>query len=126
MLKVILVDDEDWCLKELFGILIKVDVEVIGAYSYAHEALADVDSDRPDIAFIDVLMPGMNGLDLAKKLKIRQPDMKVVLMSEKEDYARHAFDIGVDDYILKPVREERVRQTLVRASQINQMMGVML
>lgn len=117
MLKIMLVDDEQWCLKELREILLSTgQARVIGAHSSAQEALDEAVREAPDMAFIDVLMPGMTGLDLAKKLKVRLPDLSVVLVSEKEDYALDAFEIGADDYILKPVRRERVIKSLQRPS----------
>ncbi len=116
MLKVMLVDDEQWCLKELADFLTDTGkVEIVGQHANSREALEYAGSEKPDIAFIDILMPGLTGLDLAKKLKNQMPGLKVVLVSEDECYARYGFDIGVDDYILKPVRKERVLQALARS-----------
>ncbi len=116
MLRIMLVDDEAWCLKELHDILLDTgQAEVVGMYAHAKEALAEAEKKPPDMVFIDVLMPEMNGLDLAKRLKTMQSGLTVVLVSEKEEYARNGFDIGADDYMLKPVRKERVIQALNRA-----------
>jgi YesN/AraC family two-component response regulator len=115
MLRVMLVDDEQWCLEELADFLTDTGgAEISGAHLSGREALACAEREKPDIAFIDVLMPGMTGLELAKKLKARLPAIRVVLISEDESYARYGFDIGVDDFILKPVRSERVRKALER------------
>jgi len=115
MLKVMLVDDEQWCLKELSDFLTG-EAELVGQHQSAREALTSVEREKPDIAFVDVVMHEMTGLELAKKLKERLPGLRVVLVSENESYARHGFDIGVDDYVLKPFRKERILKALQRTS----------
>lgn len=115
-MKVMLVDDEEWCLEELNVILSKTDgIEIIGTYRIAREALEAAIRDGPDMVFLDVQMPGMTGLELAQKIKSSLPDVSIVLMSEKECFARNGFDIGVDDYVLKPLRKERILKALERA-----------
>ena len=115
-MRVMLVDDEEWCLEELSEILSKVDgLEITGAYSVATEAMTAMTRDAPDIVFIDVELRGISGLDLAVKLKKQQKETCVVLMSEKECFAKNGFDIGVDDYVLKPLRRERILKPLERA-----------
>lgn len=115
MLKVMLVDDEEWCLDELSKILSEVDgIEITGIYSNGTEALKSAIRDGPDIAFIDVELRGISGLDLAAKLKKQQKEICVVLMSEKECFAKNGFDIGVEDYVLKPLRKERILRALER------------
>lgn len=116
MLKVMLVDDEEWCLDELSKILSEVDgIKITGTFSSGTEALKSAIRDGPDIAFIDVELRGISGLDLAVKLKKQKKEICVVLMSEKECFARNGFDIGADDYLLKPLRRERVLKALDRA-----------
>ncbi|HEY9061924.1 MAG TPA: response regulator [Pseudobacteroides sp.] len=111
-----MVDDEEWCLKELSDILYEVDgIEIIGTYSIAVEAMEAAIREGTDIIFVDVQMPGMSGLDLALALKRRLKMVYIVLMSEKECFARNGFDIGVEDYILKPLRKDRILKALERA-----------
>lgn len=115
-MRVMLVDDEEWCLKELADLLSGVDgIEIIGTYLSGADVLQSAVRDGPDIVFIDVELRGMSGLDLAVKLKKQQKKICVVLMSEKECFARNGFDIGVDDYVLKPLRKERILKALERA-----------
>lgn len=116
MQSVMLVDDELWCLAEIADLLVETGrVKNVALYQDARKALESVDEDKPDVAFIDVVMPGMTGLELAKKLKEQIPGLWVVLLSENESYARHGFDLGVNDFILKPVRLERVRKAIERS-----------
>lgn len=116
MLKVMLVDDEEWCLEELSGMLISSGlVEITGTYLYASDVLEAAIRDGPDIIFIDVQMAGMSGLQLAQRIKSRLPHVFLVLLSEIECFARNGYDIGVDDYVLKPLKKERVMKALERA-----------
>ena len=115
LLKIMLVDDEEFCLDELTKILSAMDgIEITGAYTNSTDGLKSAIRDGPDVAFIDVELRGISGLDLAAMLKIQYKGMRVVLMSEKECFARNGFDIGVDDYVLKPLQRERVLKALDR------------
>jgi len=114
--RVILVDDEEWCLRELSDILSDIDgIEIIGTYSLSAVAIEAVIRNGPDIIFLDVQMPGISGLDLALRFRTQIDKIHIILMSERECFARNGFDIGVDDYILKPFREERIRRAVERA-----------
>lgn len=116
MLKVMLVDDEEWCLQELSYILQKIEgIKITGIYSNAAGVLGAAAREAPDLVFIDVQMPGMSGLDLALRLKQLLKNVSIVLISEKECFAIDGFDIGVDDYILKPFRKERILKALDKA-----------
>lgn len=115
MLNVMLVDDEEWCLEELADILNNTGkVAITGVYSCAVDAMEAAIRDGTDMVFIDVQMPGMSGLELAQRIKAKLSDVCIVLVSEKECFARNGFDIGVDDYILKPIRKERILKALSR------------
>lgn len=88
---------------------------IVSFTSNGAEALKSAIRDGPDIVFIDVELRGISGLDLAVELKKQQNKICVVLMSEKECFARNGFDIGVDDYVLKPLRKERILKALKRS-----------
>jgi YesN/AraC family two-component response regulator len=112
-----LVDDEEWCLEELAQILNATGLaEVTGEYSNPLDALSAATSDAPDVIFMDVQMPGLTGLELAQKIRRAMPSVYLILLSEKECFARNGFDIGVDDYLLKPLRRDRVLQALLRVA----------
>lgn len=114
-LRVILIDEEQWCLEELKEILERLSwVEIVGAYLNAKEGLDAIIRDKPDFVFTDVQMSGMSGLEIARKIKRLQSKIAIILVSDNKEYAREGFDIGVNDYILKPVRKERIRKALTR------------
>lgn len=113
-LRALIVDDEPLARDELAFLLSEAgDVEVIGQASDAHEALKLADSD-PDVAFVDLRMPGPDGIALAEALKRRNPKLQIIVVTAHDDAALRAFEAQVLDYILKPARIERIRAALER------------
>lgn len=117
-LRAIVVDDEPLARDELRFMLGQCeDVEVIGEARNATEAQVVCDRELPDVAFVDLRMPGPDGLVLAETLMANHPDMSVVIVSAHDEGALRAFEARVADYLLKPVRLERLRQAVDRARQ---------
>ncbi|PNS08973.1 LytR/AlgR family response regulator transcription factor [Solilutibacter silvestris] len=77
----------------------------------AVEALAE---HMPDIAFLDIRMPGLNGLEVAALAAEASPRTKIVFVTAYDQYAIDAFDRGAIDYLLKPVKPERLEATIAR------------
>jgi len=77
----------------------------------ADEALDICRTQRPDLAFLDIRLPGMSGLELAKQLP---PGIHTVFVTAYDAYAIEAFEAGAIDYLLKPVTQERLQKTLDR------------
>jgi len=75
------------------------------------EALALIQQHRPDVAFLDIRMPGMTGLEVARNLPART---RVVFVTAFDQYAIDAFEAAATDYLLKPVSEERLRACVSR------------
>jgi DNA-binding LytR/AlgR family response regulator len=115
-LRAIIVDDEPLARDELAFLLAEVGgVEVVGQAGDAHEALALAEQLEPDVAFVDLRMPGPDGIALAQALKRRLPQLQVVVVSAHDSAALRAFEAQVLDYVLKPARLERVRTAVERA-----------
>jgi DNA-binding LytR/AlgR family response regulator len=117
--RALVVDDEPLARDELVFMLGECgDVEVVGAADDATSALTMCDDATPDVAFVDLRMPGPDGIAVAEALRSRHPEMPIVIVSAHDDGAIRAFEAQVLDYLLKPVRLERLRQTVerVRAS----------
>ncbi len=115
-LRALVVDDEPLARDELRFLLEQCEaVEVVGEARGANEALAACSELQPDVAFLDLRMPGPDGIALAQALRERHPDTAVVLVSAHDDGALRAFEAQVLDYLLKPVRLERLRDALGRA-----------
>jgi two-component system LytT family response regulator len=114
-LRVLIVDDEELARRGL-AIRLKTatDVEVCGQSSNGREALADVAELKPDIVFLDIQMPGVDGFDVLRMMA--GPEMPVVIfVTAYAEYAIRAFEANALDYLLKPIDESRLHAALDRA-----------
>ncbi|TBL70546.1 response regulator [Paenibacillus thalictri] len=115
MIKAVLIDDEEIALDVLDILLGEVGgVSVMGKFNQASEALRYLDELNPELIFIDIEMPGMNGLTAADKLLAKVPQSEVVFVTAYEEYAVRAFEASAFDYLLKPVSKDRLNKTLDR------------
>ncbi|MFC0329004.1 LytR/AlgR family response regulator transcription factor [Paenibacillus sepulcri] len=114
-----LIDDERLALKQLKRMLEEVvgGVEIIEMTSNPVQALERSEELQPDVVFLDIHMPGMNGLKLGEKLQQAVPHVEIVFVTAYDQYAVKAFDICALDYILKPVHPIRLQQTVERVRQ---------
>ena len=114
-IRAIVVDDEPLARDELRFMLGQCeDIEVVGEARNASEAQALCTEQQPDVAFLDLRMPGPDGVALAETLMATHPDLRVVIVSAHDEGALRAFEARVADYLLKPVRLERLRQAVDR------------
>jgi two-component system, LytTR family, response regulator len=114
-MRVLLVDDEALALDRLRIFFENIDgVEVVGQAQDGDGALAEIARLKPDLVILDVQMPGKNGLRAAAELDI-EPRPELVFVTAHEHYAPDAFDVDAADYLLKPVRVDRLRQAVDRA-----------
>jgi two-component SAPR family response regulator len=115
MFKVIIVEDE---LPNLQLIKMLLDenknIEVIGEYLSSNKAWENIQLDKPDAVFLDIEMPGMNGMLLAEKIKEYDENIQVVFMTAYNQYAVEAFRINAVHYILKPISEEVIDACIER------------
>jgi DNA-binding LytR/AlgR family response regulator len=88
------------------------ELEIVAICEDGVSALEAVARHRPRIAFLDIRMPGVNGLDVARK--VVEQDGLVVFTTAYEDYAIRAFEAGAADYLLKPVQDARLAQAVER------------
>lgn len=89
-------------------------LQIAGLAHNGGEALAMVDELAPDILFLDIRMPGLSGLDVARQLAGSAGAPRIVFVTAFEDHAIEAFESRAVDYLLKPVRSERLRETVAR------------
>lgn len=68
---------------------------------------------KVDIAFLDIGMPGINGIQLAKKMKSIKPEIKIIFVTAYDDYALEAYKIHASGYITKPVSEDRIKEEIL-------------
>ena len=114
-LKTIIVDDEPLALKYLRSVLADFsDIEVVADFRNGREAVLAASQINPDLMFLDIQMPGMNGFELIKALQSDVMPM-VIFVTAFDQYALDAFDLHAVDYILKPLDPERVARAVERA-----------
>lgn len=114
-MRVLLVDDEALALDRLRTFFADIeDTEVVGQARDGDEALVEIERLRPDLVFFDIQMPGRTGLRAAAELKV-EPRPEIVFVTAHEHYAPDAFEVDAADYLLKPVRFERLRHAVERA-----------
>lgn len=117
MFRTVIVEDEQPSLDLMEIIVDRTEGFVIkGAFIDPGEALKCIPDLQPDVVFLDVEMPAMNGIELARKIRALSRDVHVVFTTAYTQYALEAFDVQALDYILKPVTIqaiERVRERLM-------------
>jgi DNA-binding LytR/AlgR family response regulator len=116
MMRVVLADDEPLALRRLLRALEAVaGITVVGVASDGDAALQRIIELVPDLAILDIEMPGRSGLAVAAAIPAeRRPE--IVFLTAFDRYAADAFSVEAVDYLLKPVRAERLVQALARAS----------
>jgi two-component system, LytTR family, response regulator len=117
MIKVVLADDEVLARQKLRGLLTdEPDLEIVGEGATAAETIELVRAARPELLFLDIRMPGMDGFDIVGKLSActgcQVP--RVVFTTAYDQYALRAFEINAADYLLKPFTSERLRSAVQR------------
>ncbi|GIP34175.1 response regulator [Paenibacillus sp. J2TS4] len=114
-IKAILVDDERLALRHLEQLLLDFgEFEIIGKYQDPREALKAASISKPDIVFLDIEMPELNGIELAVRLQSQWPDINVVFITAYDEYAVKAFELNALDYALKPLQRDRLARTVQR------------
>ncbi|THF82149.1 response regulator [Cohnella fermenti] len=124
-MKALLIDDEPLALIKLqktFESEIS-DLEIAAAYSDPEEAVAGVLEHRPDVVFLDICMPGVDGLKLGRRIQAVVPGIEIVFVTGYDQYAVRAFELYALDYIMKPVVRKRLRQTVERIKEKLSMKG---
>ena len=107
MLRALVVDDEAPARRRLARMLLELgDLEVAGEASDGEEALEQIGKLRPDVVFLDIRMPRMDGLTLAQRWADLPP---IVFVTAYDTFAVQAFEVNAADYLLKPVRPERLQ-----------------
>ncbi|MDB5683682.1 MAG: LytTR family two component transcriptional regulator [Sphingomonas bacterium] len=114
-MRVLLVDDEALALDRLAALFADIDgAEVVGQATSGDQALALIAALTPDLVILDIQMPGRNGLRTAAEIDL-DPRPEIVFVTADEHHAPDAFDLDAADYLLKPVRFDRLRHAVERA-----------
>ena len=113
-----IIDDEK-SLRNLLKNIInreELGLEVCGEAESGIEAINIIDQVNPDIAFVDIKMPFMDGIEFSKLAIARYPNLKIIILTAFSDfeYARQCVGIGVCEYLLKPIVRADIRETLLK------------
>lgn len=107
-MKVILVDDERLAIERLKSLFQPYDtIDVVGTFQCPQEALAYIEAKPVDAVLLDINMPKMDGMTLAKAIKERQKEALLIFITGHGQFAVEAFEVAALDYLVKPVRRER-------------------
>lgn len=114
-LRVIIADDERPA-REFLKVILRdfEDVEIVGEAENGADAVEIIKQTKPDLALLDLQMPEVSGLEVVKLLRKNQMPL-VAFVTAFDEYAVQAFEVGVVDYLLKPIERARLRETLNRA-----------
>lgn len=116
LIRTLIVDDERLARRRIRGLLeLRPEVQVVGECENGEEAVRSIVEDRPDVVFLDVRMPDMDGFTVLEQVGFEELPV-VIFVTAFDDYAVRAFDVHAVDYLLKPFEDERFVQAFDRAS----------
>lgn len=109
-MKALVIDDERLARKELISLLSNYpNIEIIGEAINADDAQEKIAELKPELLFLDIQMPGRNGFELLESLDLVP---KVIFTTAYDEYALKAFEVNALDYLLKPIRKERLDECI--------------
>lgn len=115
-LRILVVDDEPLAVERLQLLLARCDgVAVVGTANDGEAALRIAEAVAPDLVLLDIAMPGMDGIDVARALSQSSVSPAVIFATAFDNFAVAAFDIAAVDYLMKPVQIDRLQRALDRA-----------
>lgn len=116
MVKAIVAEDEALLRKSLLDALREAwpELEIVAECEDGASALEAIDTHRPEVAFLDIRMPGLTGLEVASAASEVSPSTQVVFVTAYDQYAIDAFESGAIDYLLKPIAADRLAATVQR------------
>ena len=113
--RILVVDDEPLAVERLQLLLAKIEgVTVVGAANDGEAALRIAEAVTPDLVLLDIAMPGMDGIDVARALADSTVDPAIVFVTAFDNFAVAAFDVAAIDYLMKPVLPERLERAIER------------
>jgi two-component system response regulator AlgR len=115
-LKVLIADDEPLAAERLQLLLARCDgIDLVGSASDGESAVRMTDALKPDLLLLDIAMPGLDGIEVAKALASQAPSPAVVFVTAFDQFAVAAFEVAAVDYLMKPVDPARLQRSLERA-----------
>ena len=120
-MRALLVDDEPIMLRSFMRNSADIpQLNVVAQFQSAEEAISYAEENTFELALLDVCLPGMNGIDLAVRLREIHPGLLVVFISAYDDYIRSFNEIGGDYYIIKPYKKETIRMMVEKMAMLSE------
>ena len=124
-MKILIVDDEPLARKRMLILLqepemLEFNLEIVAEASNGEEGLAMALQHRPDVILLDIRMPGLDGLQVARHLSSMGEAPSVIFTTAYDEHAMAAFDAQAIGYLLKPVRQQKLIDSLRRAAQLSE------
>ncbi|MEZ5498142.1 MAG: LytTR family DNA-binding domain-containing protein [Steroidobacteraceae bacterium] len=117
--KVLIVDDEAPARERLASMIGEIsEAELVGSAANGADALELVDDVMPDIVLLDIRMPGIDGLEVARRIAALKEPPAVIFTTAFDEYALQAFDAQAVSYLVKPIRSEKLRAALAQAARL--------
>ncbi len=115
-LRLLIADDEPLAAERLQLLLARCDgVDLVGTASDGESAVRMAQALEPDLLLLDIAMPGLDGIEVARALSTRRPSPAVIFVTAFNQFAVAAFEVAAVDYVMKPVEPERLERALARA-----------
>ena len=113
MIRAMIIDDERLARQEIRNLLQNFsDIEIVAESGIVEEALDLIEKENPDLLLLDIQMPGKTGFELLEELDGRAPG--VIFVTAYDEYALKAFEVNALDYLMKPVEEDRLRESITK------------
>ena len=113
MIRAMIIDDERLARQEIRNLLQNFsDIEIVAESGIVEEALDLIEKENTDLLLLDIQMPGKTGFELLEELDGRAPE--VIFVTAYDEYALKAFEVNALDYLMKPVEEDRLRESITK------------
>ncbi|MFT7860299.1 MAG: LytTR family DNA-binding domain-containing protein [Sulfurimonas sp.] len=119
-MKILIVDDEELARERLKRMLTTLGYSDLYEAENAQDALEVFQQERFELVFLDINMPGSNGLELGYELRYLSPKVAIIYQSAYEEHALKAYDIGAVGYLVKPFSTEQVQKNIERVTESKQ------
>jgi two-component system LytT family response regulator len=110
-MRALIIEDEPLAVENLTYYLKEYPIEIIGSAYKIKEAVKLINKEKPDVIFLDINLSGENGFDLLDKIDV---NFKIIFVTAYDEYAVRAFEVNALDYILKPLKKERIAKAVER------------
>lgn len=115
MVRILIIDDQKIVREGIKMLLSKsAEIEIIGDASNGKEGLEQIESKQPDVVLLDIDMPGISGITAAQEIKVRFPEVKIIMLSshEDEEYVQKATESGAKGYLLKDASSKELEWSI--------------